>query len=236
MRVGAARGGRLRTPSPRSRSRPPSRRCSSPSFDWDLLGEPEPGLGRPPPVPAAGPDARRLQLDQRDDLHPRQPRRLRRLGGRRRRRLELRRRAAVLPPLRGQRARRGSRSTASAGRCRCRTSRSMHPLVDAMLEAARAAGHEHNPDFNGARQEGVGRFQLTQRDGLRCEHGRRVPAPGRAPRPNLDGDPAARWRCGSCSREAARSASRSRATARSSAPRRARGDPLGRRPTSRRCC
>ena len=46
-------------------------------------------------------------------------------------------------------------------------SRSMHPLVDTMLEAARAAGHEHNPDFNGARQEGVGRFQLTQRDGLR---------------------------------------------------------------------
>lgn len=47
-------------------------------------------------------------------------------------------------------------------------SRSMHPLVDTMLEAARSAGHEHNPDFNGARQEGVGRFQLTQRGGLRC--------------------------------------------------------------------
>ncbi len=47
-------------------------------------------------------------------------------------------------------------------------SRSMSPLADTLLEAARAAGHEHNPDFNGARQEGVGRFQLTQRDGLRC--------------------------------------------------------------------
>jgi choline dehydrogenase-like flavoprotein len=47
-------------------------------------------------------------------------------------------------------------------------SRSMHPLVDTMLEAAQSAGHEHNPDFNGARQEGVGRFQLTQRGGLRC--------------------------------------------------------------------
>jgi choline dehydrogenase-like flavoprotein len=47
-------------------------------------------------------------------------------------------------------------------------SRSMHPLVDTMIEAARQAGHEHNPDFNGARQEGVGRFQLTQREGLRC--------------------------------------------------------------------
>jgi len=47
-------------------------------------------------------------------------------------------------------------------------SRSMHPLIETMLEAAAGAGHEHNPDFNGARQEGVGRFQLTQRDGMRC--------------------------------------------------------------------
>jgi choline dehydrogenase-like flavoprotein len=46
--------------------------------------------------------------------------------------------------------------------------RSMHPLTDAMIEAAVAAGHERNPDFNGARQEGVGRFQVTQRNGLRC--------------------------------------------------------------------
>ena len=46
-------------------------------------------------------------------------------------------------------------------------SRSMHPLVDAMIEAGRQAGHELNPDFNGARQEGVGRFQLTQRNGMR---------------------------------------------------------------------
>jgi choline dehydrogenase len=46
-------------------------------------------------------------------------------------------------------------------------SRSMHPLVDTMIEAATQAGHERNPDFNGARQEGVGRFQFTQRDGHR---------------------------------------------------------------------
>jgi choline dehydrogenase-like flavoprotein len=57
---------------------------------------------------------------------------------------------------------------AVGGPLRVAESRSMHPLVDTMLEAARLAGHEHNPDFNGARQEGVGRFQLTQRDGLRC--------------------------------------------------------------------
>ena len=63
-------------------------------------------------------------------------------------------------------------------------SRSMHPLVDTMLEAARQAGHEHNPDFNGARQEGVGRFQLTQRDGLRCSTADAFLAPA-AGRPNL---------------------------------------------------
>ena len=59
-------------------------------------------------------------------------------------------------------------------------SRSMHALVDTMLEAARQAGHEQNPDFNGARQEGVGRFQLTQRDGLRWSTRGCVPAPGGA--------------------------------------------------------
>jgi len=45
---------------------------------------------------------------------------------------------------------------------------SVHPLLDAWIEAAQEAGHQHNEDFNGAEQEGVGRYQLTQRDGLRC--------------------------------------------------------------------
>src|SRR3954449_10288272 len=64
-------------------------------------------------------------------------------------------------------------------------SRSMHPLVDTMIEAAQQAGHEHNPDFNGARQEGVGRFQVTQRDGLRCSCADAYLNPARQ-RPNLD--------------------------------------------------
>src|SRR5947208_2045599 len=45
---------------------------------------------------------------------------------------------------------------------------SVHPLLDAWIEAALQAGHPHNEDFNGAEQEGVGRYQVTQRDGLRC--------------------------------------------------------------------
>jgi choline dehydrogenase len=63
-------------------------------------------------------------------------------------------------------------------------SRSMHPLVDVMLEAAAQAGHERNPDFNGARQEGVGRFQLTQRDGRRWSTADAFLHPARE-RPNL---------------------------------------------------
>src|SRR5919197_449177 len=64
-------------------------------------------------------------------------------------------------------------------------SRAMSPLVDTMIEAAKLAGHEENPDFNGARQEGVGRFQLTQRDGLRCSCSDAYLKPAES-RPNLD--------------------------------------------------
>ena len=136
------------------------------SFDWDLLGEREPGL-----------DNRRLYLP-----------RGRMLGGcssinamiyirgnradydgwaaRWRRRLELRGRAALLQALRGQRARRGRVPR------RRRTDEGVRRPLDAAARRRDArggaqAGHERNPDFNGARQEGVGRFQLTQRDGWR---------------------------------------------------------------------
>jgi choline dehydrogenase-like flavoprotein len=46
--------------------------------------------------------------------------------------------------------------------------RSMHPLVDHLIEAAVGSGYRLNDDFNGALQMGVGRFQLTQRRGVRC--------------------------------------------------------------------
>jgi choline dehydrogenase len=137
------------------------------SWDWDLLGEPEPGL-----------DHRRLYLP-----------RGRMLGGSssinamiyvRGNRADYDGWAQagcegwsydeVLPYFkrsedneRGEDAYHGTGGPLSVS-----DSRSMHPLVDTMLEAARQAGHELNPDFNGARQEGVGRFQLTQRQGLRC--------------------------------------------------------------------
>ncbi len=134
--------------------------------DWDLLGEPEPGLG-----------GRRLYLP-----------RGRMLGGCssinamiyvRGNRADYDGWAAggadgwsydeVLPYFkRSEDNERGADEYHGAGGpMKVSDSRSMSPLVDTMLEAARAAGHEHNPDFNGARQEGVGRFQMTQRGGFR---------------------------------------------------------------------
>jgi choline dehydrogenase len=46
--------------------------------------------------------------------------------------------------------------------------RSMHPLVDHLIEAGVRSGYRPNDDFNGASQLGIGRFPLTQRGGVRC--------------------------------------------------------------------
>ncbi|MFI1235088.1 GMC family oxidoreductase [Nocardia salmonicida] len=46
--------------------------------------------------------------------------------------------------------------------------RSLNPLGEAFLAAAEQAGYQRNDDFNGATQLGVGRYQLTQRNGMRC--------------------------------------------------------------------
>jgi len=50
------------------------------------------------------------------------------------------------------------------------------------IQAAQQAGWSHNPDFNGARQEGVGNYQVMQRGGERCSVARAYlePVLGRA--------------------------------------------------------
>jgi choline dehydrogenase-like flavoprotein len=63
-------------------------------------------------------------------------------------------------------------------------SRSVHPLLGAWVTAAEQAGHPATPDFNGAEQEGVGVYQVTQRDGLRCSSARAFLEPV-LDRPNL---------------------------------------------------
>lgn len=45
--------------------------------------------------------------------------------------------------------------------------RSPRDLSQTFVDAAAAVGHERNDDFNGARQEGVGHYHLTQKEGQR---------------------------------------------------------------------
>ncbi len=137
------------------------------SHDWDLLGEKEPGLG-----------GRRLYLP-----------RGKMIGGcgsinamiyLRGHRLDFDGWAAdgaagwsydeVLPYFkRGEDNERGEDEFHGVGGpLAVSESRSMQPLVDAMLEAAVQAGYERIPDLNVDRPEGVSRFQVTQRNGKRC--------------------------------------------------------------------
>jgi len=46
--------------------------------------------------------------------------------------------------------------------------RGKHPLIEAIIRGANELGIPRTNDFNGARQEGAGYFQLTTRNGLRC--------------------------------------------------------------------
>src|ERR1700761_4178234 len=62
--------------------------------------------------------------------------------------------------------------------------RSQHPLSAAFVAAGVEAGYPHNPDFNAATQIGVGYFQLTQREGMRCSTSVAFLAPATG-RPNL---------------------------------------------------
>ena len=130
---------------------------------------------------AARPDARRFLVGQLDGLHPRQPRRLRRVGGDGLRGVGLGRRAAVLHQGRGQRARRQRAARRRRARCGCSEGRSRHRTCEAFIEAAVEAGLPPNDDFNGPEQDGVGWYQLTQRDGMRCSAVGRLPAPGARP-------------------------------------------------------
>ena len=46
--------------------------------------------------------------------------------------------------------------------------RYVNPLSRVFIDAAEQAGYPRNDDFNGPRQEGVGLYQVTQKDGARC--------------------------------------------------------------------
>lgn len=45
--------------------------------------------------------------------------------------------------------------------------RERHELIDAFVAAGVEAGYEANPDYNGAKQDGFGYYQVTQKNGIR---------------------------------------------------------------------
>ncbi|WP_256646309.1 GMC family oxidoreductase [Thermomonas paludicola] len=62
--------------------------------------------------------------------------------------------------------------------------RHVNPLTRVFVDAGQQAGFPFNPDFNGAQQEGVGQYQVTQRDGARCSAAVAYLNPAKT-RPNL---------------------------------------------------
>ena len=92
-------------------------------------------------------------------------------------RLGLERGAALLQAQRRQRARR--RCAAWRRRPAAVSDlRHVNPLSQAFIEAGQQAGFARNDDFNGARQLGVGLYQVTQKDGARCSAAVGVPQSG----------------------------------------------------------
>ena len=63
--------------------------------------------------------------------------------------------------------------------------RSPNPHSAAFVQAGREAGFAANPDFNGAEQDGVGMYQVTQRNGERCSAAKAYLTPVLG-RPNLN--------------------------------------------------
>jgi choline dehydrogenase-like flavoprotein len=154
------------------------------AFDWDLLGECEPGLGgrrlyQPRGKVLGGSGSMNAMIYLRGN------------------RLDYDDWAAggatgwsydeVLPYFkRGEDNERGEDAFhAVGGPLSVSESRAMTPLTDTMLEAAVQAGYEHIPDLNVDRPEGVSRFQLTQRNGMRWSTVDGYLAPARE-RPNLE--------------------------------------------------
>jgi choline dehydrogenase len=76
---------------------------------------------------------------------------------------------AVLPLFRRMEdnARGADRFHGTGGPLRVEDLRSPHPWTRAVVASAVAAGYPRNDDFNGATQEGVGTYQVTQRRGRR---------------------------------------------------------------------
>jgi 4-pyridoxate dehydrogenase len=78
--------------------------------------------------------------------------------------------ASILPYFRRQESWEGKPSEyrGNDGPLTTQFSRYEDPINAAFTAAGEAAGHDVTDDYNGARQEGFGRFQMTVRNGRRC--------------------------------------------------------------------
>ena len=104
---------------------------------------------------------RRLVLDQRHGLCPRPRRRLQPLGGSRRARLGLCRRAALLQADGAQPRRRGRLARHATGRCMSSAAASPIPSSTPSSRPASRPGFEATDDYNGSKQEGFGLMEQT---------------------------------------------------------------------------
>ncbi|KNC81709.1 hypothetical protein SARC_05981 [Sphaeroforma arctica JP610] len=74
----------------------------------------------------------------------------------------------------------------TSGPLQVRTMECKYPIDSAMIQGSIDLGLKENHDFNGAEQDGVGRYQSTQRSGNRCSAARAFLPPEVRNRPNLD--------------------------------------------------
>ena len=201
-------------------------------FDWGYATEPEPGLGRPPPHVSARQGRRRIERDQRDDLHPRPSPRLRRLAARGQRGLGLRRCAAGLSTDRGQLARRIASIAARADRCGSRTASIRMRATKRFWPRRGALGYQADPrwDFSEPQPEERRRLLPEEHQGRPApQRGRGVPASGAGASEPRRSSPARRRRRLVVEKARASPASSTCATATRAGARGARGDPVRRR-------
>ena len=157
---------------------------------------------RPRALPAARPRARRLVVAERDDLHPRQPRATTTTGA-----------TSATPAGAGTTCCRTScapRTTSAAPSRLPRRGRAAHASPTRARPPARArvrrGGVARRPDrrtptSTGGEQDGVGLYQLTQRNGMRCSTAVAYLHPvARAPEPDARADGARHPRCCSTAR------------------------------------
>ena len=155
-------------------------------YDWKYESEPEPRDGRPPDLPRARQGARRVELDQRDDLPARQPDGLRALGGRARDGvLGLRQLPAVLQADGDVPRRRATSSAAATARSCSSAARRTARCSRRSSQAVQQAGYPLTDDVNGYRQEGFAAFDRNIHRGRRLSAARAYLHPVMK-RPNLD--------------------------------------------------